>query len=131
MRNKNRIANIMGLLTNAWKIKPDVCFYELLLEVYHDDEEQWTLYYKEDDYWENKIKESFNIDNISSNLSYNNMSELQKEIIDSFEIIWEKYFDLRFPQICNLIYNFVGKDISDENMLKTLKKKAGELLGNG
>ncbi|HIR74596.1 TPA: hypothetical protein IAB95_03765, partial [Candidatus Ventrenecus avicola] len=100
----------------------------LIWNIYHDDDEQWTLYYKEDDYWEIYIEKNFHID-YEKLLDTSALSKMQKDLIILFKVIWEKYYDFRFPQICNLIYNFVNDKTSDEQVLEILKEKVGEILG--
>lgn len=128
MRDKNRINKIVDSLENAWRLNPKMSFYNLIWNIYHDDDEQWTLYYKEDDYWEIYIEKNFHID-YEKLLDTSALSKMQKDLIILFKVIWEKYYDFRFPQTCNLIYNFVNDKTSDEQVLEILKEKVGEILG--
>ena len=128
MRDKNRINKIVDSLENAWRLNSEMSFYNLIWNIYHDDDEQWTLYYKEDDYWEIYIEKNFHID-YEKLLDTSALSKMQKDLIILFKVICEKYYDFRFPQICNLIYNFVNDKTSDEQVLEILKEKVGEILG--
>lgn len=127
MRDKNRIGTIVDSLENVWRLNPDISFFNLIWDIYHDDE-QWTLYYKEDDYWEAYIEKNFCID-YKKILDTKPLSKQQKDLIILFKTIWEEYYDLRFPQACNLIYHFIADKTSDEQILKILKEKVGEILG--
>lgn len=127
MRDKNRIGTIIDSLENAWRLNPDTSFFNLIWDIYHDDE-QWTLYYKEDDYWEAYIEKKFCID-YKKILDTEPLSKQQKDLIILFKTIWEEYYDLRLPQVCNLIYRFIADKTSDEQVLKILKEKVGEILG--
>ena len=128
MRDKNRISNIVDSLENTWRLNSEMSFYNLIWNIYHDNDEQWTLYYKEDDYWGIYIEKVYCID-YDNLLNTNALSKTQKDLITLFKVIWEKYYDFRFPQICNLIYNFVNDKTSDEQVLEILKGKVGEILG--
>lgn len=125
MRDKKRIKTIMKKLQQCWEFTPEVTFYELIFYLYHDNPEQWTDYYKEDEYWIANM-EDYKLAHIANNTS-TNISELQKKILNDVEAIWENYYDLRFPQICNLLYSIIGENIDDIDVENILQKKVGEL----
>lgn len=130
MRNKDRIKPMVELLENAWRLNPTMCFYELLWRVYHDDEEQWQLYYKEDDFWKDNIVDTFSINYEKFLEDATILSDTQRKLILIFKMLWDRNYDLRFPQICNVVYDIVGDNVSDENMLNILIQKVGDLDGN-
>lgn len=123
MRDKNRIKPLIEKLQECWEVSGRETFYKLLFNLYHDIDDKWTDYYKEDDYWEDSMNSY-----IESGLELNNiksLGETQQEILVCVMQLWEKYYDLRFPQLCNLIYSMIDENISDNNALQILKDRLG------
>lgn len=131
MRDKERIEVIMKKLQEYWETEPNLCFYKLLYSIYHDIPDQWNYYYKEDDFWKMEIENS-RLDNLDKNMP-KELSKVQKEILSVVTIFWENNYDLRFPQLCNLIYfkvveNAIDKSniqVDDIHVLQTLQKEVG------
>lgn len=131
MRDKKRIRILMEKLQEYWETSNNLCFYKLLYSLYHDIPDQWNYYYKEDDFWQMEIENS-KLDNLSKGES-KKLSKVQKEILNAVVILWEDNCDLRFPQLCNLIYstiveNAIDKDniqVDDVSILQVLQKEAG------
>lgn len=131
MRDKKRIRILMEKLQEYWETSNDLCFYKLLYSLYHDIPDQWNYYYKEDDFWQMEIENS-KLDNLSKGTS-KKLSKVQKEILNTVVILWEDNCDLRFPQLCNLIYskiveNAIDKDniqVDDVSILQVLQKEVG------
>lgn len=125
MRDKNRIKTLMKTIKECWEFNPDISFYELLYGLYHDIPEEWNLYYKEDDFWKMNM-EDYKLANLG-NENYNGLNKVQKEILTHMKTLWEKYYDLRFPQICNVLYSELDKYQSDLDVLESLRKKVGDI----
>lgn len=128
MRDKKRIETMMKKLRQCWEFTSTQTFYDLLFSLYHDTPEQWTDYYKEDDFWAMNM-EDYKMAHIANDPA-SKLNNTQLEILHCVEKLWKEYYDLRFPQIINLIYNIVGSDITDEQILLQLQKEVGDTYAN-
>lgn len=128
MRDKNRIKELMKKLKQCWDFTPDTTFYELLFALYHDTPENWTDFYKEDDFWLINM-EDYKMVHIADNLFFG-INKKQEKILNNMQKLWEKHYDLRFPQIVNLIYTIAQNETSNEKIAMALEKEVGEIYAN-
>lgn len=128
MRDKNRIQPLMEKLKQCWEITPELTIYELLYNLYHDIPDKWVLYYQEDDFWM-KNMENYKLTHLSNNVNIE-LDNIQKDILNAIKIVWEQRYDLRFPQICNLIFSIIEGNVKNlyalDYIQERLVKKDGE-----
>lgn len=121
MRDKNRIKPLMKKLKQCWEFTPELTIYELLYNLYHDIPDKWTLYYQEDDFWM-KNMEDYKLAHIADNIGVE-LNQTQKEILNLIEFIWEQEYDLRFPQMSNLILFTIEKNMDDSYALVKIQER--------
>ena len=128
MRDKNRIQPLMEKLKQCWEITPELTIYELLYNLYHDIPDKRVLYYQEDDFWM-KNMENYKLTHLSNNVNIE-LDNIQKDILNAIEIVWEQRYDLRFPQMCNLIFSVIEGNVKNlcalDYIQERLVKKDGE-----
>lgn len=127
MRDKNRIKPLMKKLKQCWEFTPELTIYEFLYNLYHDIPDKWALYYQEDDFWM-KNMEDYKLAHIADNIGVE-LNQTQKEILNLIESIWEQEYDLRFPQMSNLILFTIEENMDDSYALVKIQERLVEKNG--
>lgn len=133
-RDKNRISTIIDELFSCWTIaKPTYHIVDFLREFYNYDNTGKNIsdFYKEDDFWLEKIKnvKNFQLGNPVIAVVSEDAFHHKTAILSLIKNLWDINYDLRFPQIVDLVCMYINRNMTDEEVIQKLQSEVDEYYG--